>query len=79
MDLIMNMDKWMINYVFKSSECKDNWIGRGAIGFPYTLLWRFWTAVTTIIRIVKNNTNDKLTSGASLALDEDLLTHVCLH
>ena len=37
--------------------------------------------VTTIIKIVNNNTNDKQTSGIS-ALDEDSpykLTHVCLH
>ena len=35
--------------------------------------------VTTIMKIVNNNTNDKQTSGASLALDEDSpYTNSCL-
>ena len=55
-----------------------------AIGFPHTLLSRFWTAeelvLTTIIKIVNNNTNDKQTSGISDEMKiHRLLTHVCLH
>ena len=57
---------------------------RVSVHFAVTFLdcWRtsFW--VTTIIKIVNNNTNDKQTSGesgASLALDEDSpYTNSCL-
>ena len=56
---------------------KENWIQGGgnrvSVHFDVTFLdcWRTSFCVTTIIKIVNNNTNDKQTSGASLALDED--------
>ena len=56
---------------------KENWIEGGgdmvSVHFAVTFLdcWRTGFCVTTIIKIANNNTNDKQTSGASLALDED--------
>ena len=57
--------------------CKENWKEEGgdwvSVHFAVTFLdwWRTSFCVTTIIKIVNNNTHDKQTSGASLALDED--------
>ena len=51
------------------------------IHFAVTFLdcWKTSSCVTTIIKIVNNNTNDKQTFGASLALDEDSpYTNSCL-
>ena len=68
-----------------TENCKENWIeGRGdrvSVHFAVTFLdcWRTSFCVTTIIKIVNNNTNDKQTSGASLVLDEDSpYTNSCL-
>ena len=46
-----------------------------SVHFAVTFLdcWRTSFCVTTIIKIVNNNTNDKQTFGASLVLDEDSL------
>ena len=51
-----------------------------SVHFAVTYLgcWRTSFCVTTIIKIVNNNTNDKQTLGASLALNEDS-PYVCLH
>ena len=64
---------------------KDNWIEGGgdkvSVHFAVTFLdcWRTSFCVTTIIMIVNNNINDKQTSSASLALDEDSpYTNSCL-
>ena len=64
---------------------KENWIEGGgdkdSVHFAVTFLdcWRASFCVTTTIKIVNNNTNDKQTSGASLALDEDSpYTNSCL-
>ena len=63
----------------------ENWIEGGgnrvSVHFAVTFLdcWRTSFCVTTIIKIVNNNTNDIQTFGASLALDEDsLYTNSCL-
>ena len=56
---------------------KENWIEGGgdrvSVHFAVTFLdcWRTSFCVTTITKIVNNNTNDKQTSGISGALDED--------
>ena len=49
---------------------RGDWV---SVHFAVTFLDCIRTSfcVTTIIKIVNNNTNDKQTSGASLALDED--------
>ena len=67
------------------SSSKENWIQGGgnrvSVHFAVTLLDCLRTSfcVTTIIKIVNNNTNDKQTSGAALALDEDSpYTNSCL-
>ena len=57
---------------------------RVSVHFAVTFLgcWSTSFCLTTIIKIVNNDTNDKQTYGASLALDEDspfILTHVCLY
>ena len=58
-------------------KTKENWIQGGgkrvSVHFAVTILdyWRTRFCLTTIIKIVNNNTNDKQTLGASLALDED--------
>ena len=64
---------------------KENWIQGGgnrvSVHFAVTFLdcWRTSLCVTTIIKIVNNNTNDKQTFGASLALDENSpYTNSCL-
>ena len=64
---------------------KENWIqgvgNRVSVHFAVTYLdcWRTSFCVTTIIKIVNNNTNDKQTFGGSLALDEDSpYTNSCL-
>ena len=66
-------------------EFKENWIQGGgnrvSVHFPVTFLdcWRTSFFVITMIKIVNNNTNDKQTFGASLALDEDSpYTNSCL-
>ena len=68
-----------------NSLVKENWIEGGgdrvSVHFAVAFMdcWRtsFW--VTTIIKIVNNNTNDKQTFGASLAVDEDSpYTNSCL-
>jgi len=62
------------NYIVRF---KENWIqggdNRSSEHFAVTFLdcWRTSFCVTTIIKIVNNNTNDKKTFGASLASDED--------
>ena len=59
------------------SSQRLNWIQGGgnrvSVHFAVAFLdcWRTSFCVTTIIKIVNNNTNDKQTFGASLALDED--------
>ena len=50
---------------------KENWIEGGGFALTFSDCWRTSFCVTTITKIVNNNTNDKQTSGASLALDED--------
>ena len=64
---------------------KENWIEGGgdkdSVHFDVTFLdcWTDSFCVTTTIKIVNNNTNDKQTSGISGALDEDsLYTNSCL-
>ena len=52
-----------------------------SVHFAVTFLdcWRISFCVTTIIKIVNNNTNDKQIFGTSLALDEDsAYTKSCL-
>ena len=68
-----------------SDKGKENWTQGGgdkvSVHFVVTFLdcWRTSFCVTTIIKIVNNNTNDKQTFGASLALDEDSpYTNSCL-
>ena len=56
---------------------KENWVQGGCdnVSVPFAVTffdcWRTCLCVTTITKIVNNNTNDKQTSGASLALAED--------
>ena len=54
-----------------------------SVHFAVTFLdcWRTSFCVKTIIKLVNNNTNDKQTFGASLALDEDspYTNSCCLH
>ena len=56
---------------------KENWIEGGgdrvSVHFAVTFLdcWKTSFCVTTILKIVNNNTNEKQTSGTSGALDED--------
>ena len=64
---------------------KENWIEGGgdrvSVHFAVTFLdyWRTSFCVTTITKIVNNNTNDKQTSGIPGALDEDKpYTNLCL-
>ena len=64
---------------------KENWIEgvgeRVSVHFAVKFLdcWRTSFCVTTIAKIANNNTNDKQTSDASLALDEDSpYTNSCL-
>ena len=64
---------------------KENWIEGGgdkvSVHFAVTFLdrWRTSFCVTTIIKIVNNNTNNKQTSGPSLALDGNSpYTNSCL-
>ena len=71
------MSTLVILYFFVIHPCKENWIQGGGntvfVHFAVTFLgcWRTSFCVTTIIKIVNNNTNDKQTFGASLALYED--------
>ena len=64
-------------YMYYTNQPKENWIQGGGIKvsvhFAVTYLdcWRTSFNVTTIIKIVNNNTNDKHSFGVSLALDED--------
>ena len=50
---------------------KENWIEGGGFAVTFSDCWRTRFCVTTITKIVNNNTNDKQTSGISGALDED--------
>ena len=73
-----------VHEIYWVNGSKENWKGGGdwvSVHFAVTFLdcWRTSFCVTTIIKIVNNNTNDKQTSGASLALDEDSpYTNWCL-
>ena len=59
-----------INFPCIAPLVKENWI-QGGGDKVRTLCWRTSFCVTTIIKTVNNNTNDKQSSGASLAVDED--------
>ena len=73
-------------YHARKRKTKENWIQGGgnrvSVHFAVTYLdcWRTSFCVITIIKIVNNNTNDKHTFGASLALDEVKIhrTNSCL-
>ena len=82
---ITNPCTYQLDFVVATFNPKENWIQGGGnrvfVNFAVTFLdcWRTSVCVTTIIKIVHNNTNDKLTFGASLALDEDSpYTNSCL-
>ena len=68
-------------YLMKTvNGCKQGELGFRTLCCDVFGLLKTSFCVTTIIKIVNNNTNDKQTSGASLALDEDSpYTNSCLH
>ena len=86
--LLSSVSRWspynIIMYIVHPVETKENWIeergDRVSVHFAVTFLdcRRTSFCVTTIIKIVNNNTNDKQTSGISGALNEDSpYTNLC--
>ena len=70
--ILNTVDSTLFFYVSQGelNRRRGGWV---SVHFAVTFLdcWRTSFCVTTIKKIVNNNTNDKQTSGASLALDED--------